>query len=90
VGSSASLWRERGTAQAVLAQSEKEGRLAPVQLADPAANPERALVNALRTIGVLEIRSSGKINLPDIFRIEAGIKRQGGVKPPRRIQPTEG
>ncbi len=85
-----SLWRDRGTAQVVLTQSAREGRLAPVQLADPGTNPERALLKALQTIGVLEIRSSGKVNVPDIFRIEAGIMRKGGVKPPRRTRPTEG
>ncbi len=86
----AALWRDRGTAQAVLTQSAKEGRLAPVQLGDPGTDPERSLLKALWAIGVLELRASGMINVPDIFRIEAGIKRKGGVKPPRRTRPTEG
>jgi hypothetical protein len=80
----------RGIAQAVVEQSSKEGRLPPVQLADPGVPPEKALVLALQTIGVLEIRSNGKVNVPDIFRVEAGILRMGGVKPPRRTGSTEG
>ena len=42
------------------------------------------LLSALRVIGVVEIRGNGKINIPDIFRVEARILRRGGVKPPRR------
>ncbi|WP_437528561.1 hypothetical protein WME79_45865 [Sorangium sp. So ce726] len=86
-----SLWRKRGTAQTLLTQPATTALgLAPVQLADPGVNPEKALVDALQTIGVLEIRSSGKINVPDIFRVEAGIKRKGGVKPPRRTGSADG
>jgi hypothetical protein len=32
----------------------------------------------------METRSTGKIDVPDIFRVEARIKRKGGVKPPLR------
>lgn len=83
------LWRDRGTAQSLITQSAMTGGLAPVQLADSGAHPESALVHALQTIGVLEIRPNSKINVPDIFRVEAGIKRKGGVKPPRRTKPAE-
>jgi hypothetical protein len=46
-------------------------------------SPHDALLRALSAIGVMEVRSNGKVNVPDIFRVEAGIKRRGGVKPPR-------
>jgi len=42
------------------------------------------LLDALETIGVIQTRSNGKINVPDIFRVEAGIKRRGGVAVPKR------
>jgi hypothetical protein len=32
------------------------------------------------------VRSNDKINIPDIFRLEAGIKRKGGVAAPSRAQ----
>ena len=79
------LWHQHGTAKSIMRESSATKRLAPVQLVatDP-RDQEAALVSALQAIGVLEIRSNQKINVPDIFRIEAQIKRKGGVKPPRR------
>ena len=41
------------------------------------------LVAALSLIGVAERRPNGKIDVPDIFRVFAGIRRRGGV-PPRK------
>lgn len=77
-------WRRQQTAKAIIDESTRRAKLAPVQLATGRQDPEHALVTALKDIGVLEIRANQKINVPDIFRIEAGIKRLGGVKPPRR------
>lgn len=81
------LWRQQGTAKSIMRESSASKRLAPVQLVatDP-RDQEASLVSALQAIGVLEIRSNQKINVPDIFRIEAQIKRKGGVKPPRRAR----
>lgn len=45
---------------------------------------EDNLLKALELIGVFEVRRNGKVDVPDIFRVEAGIKRRGGVKPPLR------
>jgi hypothetical protein len=77
------LWRSRDTANAIIRESAERARLAPVHLSDR-KDAVASLVDALKSIGVLEIRQNGKINVPDIFRVEAGIKRKGGVKPPRR------
>ena len=77
------LWLASDTATNIRATSSGRG-LAPVQLDDTTKVPEAALVDALAAIGVIEIRSNGKINVPDIFRVEAGIKRKGGVRPPQR------
>jgi hypothetical protein len=35
-------------------------------------------------IAVMEERTNGRINVPDIFRVEAEILRKGGVAVPRR------
>lgn len=56
--------------------------LGPLELHGGAA--EVALLEALTRLGVTEKRSSGKINIPDIFRVAASLKRRGGVKPPSK------
>lgn len=38
----------------------------------------------MRDVGVMEERANGKINVPDIFRVEAEILRKGGVAVPKR------
>jgi len=77
-----SLWKQDGTVQKIR-QSTDRG-LVPVHLESSTLDGEQALAHSLSAIGVIEVRSTGKINVPDIFRVEAGIKRKGGVKPPRR------
>jgi hypothetical protein len=79
------LWRKNDTAALIVYESREKARLAPVQLED-GKDPVLALLSALTSIGVMESRSTGKIDVPDIFRVEAGIKRKGGVKPPRRAR----
>ncbi|HLJ64034.1 MAG TPA: hypothetical protein VKT70_08015, partial [Stellaceae bacterium] len=57
--------------------------LGPVELEDGGAGEkgklEASLLKALRNIGVVEKRSDNRINMPDIFRVAAKIKRRGGV-----------
>jgi hypothetical protein len=43
------------------------------------------LLDAMKHVAVIEERSNGKINVPDIFRVEAGILRKGGVAVPKRL-----
>lgn len=43
----------------------------------------QALVDDLIELAVLYRTEDKRLNMPDIFRIGFGIKRQGGVKPPR-------
>jgi len=83
------LWQRNGTAEKILDAAKRHVWLAPVQFEDDRKSSKDALLDALATIGVIEIRSNGKINVPDIFRVEAGIKRKGGVKPPTRGGPSE-
>ncbi|MBY5391026.1 hypothetical protein [Rhizobium leguminosarum] len=42
------------------------------------------LISLLSEIGVFEERANGKINIPDIFRVNAGILRKGGIPPQER------
>lgn len=73
-------WRERGTVDSVnTLESEQPG---PVELLEPGTNKEDLLLEALVNIGVIEYRSEDKINMPDIFRVAAKIKRRGGVRTP--------
>lgn len=75
-------WLERGTVKQMRAASIELSRLLPLELEKPLSGQEDALLKALRNIGVLEFRAADRINMPDIFRVEAGIKRRGGVRPP--------
>ena len=42
-----------------------------------------ALIDDLVELAVLYRTKDGRLNIPDIFRVGFGIKRKGGVKPPR-------
>ena len=53
----------------------------PPDMARLLDSDEAALLQTLRLIGVAEIRSNGKVNFPDIFRVAFGMKRRGGVAP---------
>jgi hypothetical protein len=58
--------------------------LGPLELLEYPTDGELALLDALTRIGVTEQRSSGKVNIPDIFRVAASLKRRGGIKPPKK------
>jgi len=47
-------------------------------------DPPYGLLSSLHEIGVVELRTNGKLNVPDIFRLNAGILRRGGVTPQQR------
>ena len=42
-----------------------------------------ALIDDLVELAVLYRTKDGRLNIPDIFRVGFGIRRKGGVKPPR-------
>jgi hypothetical protein len=48
----------------------------------PASNPEEILKYLLQ-LGVVESRSDGRINMPEIYLYGFGVKRQGGVQRPQ-------
>jgi hypothetical protein len=81
------LWRASKTAQELL-NATSLGR-PPVRLSSApseGSDSEDALIKDLEAIGIIDVRPNGKINVPDIFRLEAGIKRKGGVPAPKRAQ----
>jgi hypothetical protein len=39
-----------------------------------------ALLDTLDRLGIVSTLSDGRINMPDLFRLAAGVKRKGGVK----------
>lgn len=82
------LWREEGTFAKVVSMASAEDRyiLIPVQLQMfGAPSSEEELLRALEMIGVVNVRATVRtVDVPDIFRVEARIKRRGGVKPGRR------
>jgi hypothetical protein len=78
------FWTEAclGTA---LKKAQSEGRLPPRRYGgDSVGNGlVSALVDELVELAVLYRTEDQRINMPDIFRVGFGIKRKGGVKPPR-------
>jgi hypothetical protein len=82
----AARWDEARTAK--LITTRHKGTRAPIdlELAQLFGNNEeaRVILQLMREIGVLEERQNGKINVPDIFRVNAGILRKGGVPPQDR------
>jgi hypothetical protein len=75
-------WRDRKTIDSINhIDSDRPG---PIELEQAGIDREVALLEALKNIGVVEERSADRINMPDIFRVAAKIKRRGGVRPPRR------
>lgn len=73
-------WKDRKTVDSVISASASAA--GPIELERPGGDREGLLLESLVNIGVVEIRSETRINMPDIFRVAAKIKRRGGVKPP--------
>lgn len=76
------LWRDSGVMQAIESSTHGEVIKTPAGLTD-SPGPE-ALLEAMKVVAVMDERSNGKINVPDIYRLEAGILRKGGVAVPKR------
>lgn len=76
-------WRERKTVDEITLKSKRSHKLLPLELERGKSDPEGSLLAALSNIGVVEFRTENRINMPDIFRVAARIKRRGGVRPPQ-------
>ena len=77
------LWTHQRVLLAIASASGDLPRNAPVGLVD--GDELNALLTAMKNVAVMEERVNGKINVPDIFRVEAEILRKGGVAVPRRL-----
>jgi hypothetical protein len=75
-------WRDEDTAAQVREVTRNAGLAGPIELERSTRDTEGALLEALKNIGVVEERAELRINMPDIFRVAAKIKRRGGVRPP--------
>ncbi len=75
-------WQDKKTVEGVRHVTGGADRPGPIELEKLDLQPEAALLEAIKNIGVVEERSSNRINMPDIFRVAARIKRRGGVRPP--------
>jgi hypothetical protein len=76
------LWEGDYVIKQILDQSSGGGWLAPLGII--IEHSPDALLQTMASIAVMEVRANGKINVPDIFRVEAGILRKGGVAVPRK------
>ena len=76
------LWRDSKVIQEIKDSARTQGTNLPPGLVE-GQEPE-TLLAAMKNVAVMEERSNGKINVPDIFRVDAGILRKGGVAVPRR------
>ncbi len=85
-------WRESGVLEAIRKSADEdedggegEGQrpyLPPHALETPTAGrcKEDALIEAAIEIGVMSRTADGRMNIPDLFRVAAGIGRRGGVR----------
>jgi hypothetical protein len=77
------LWRTKLVLESITSSVDEQPKNAPVGLAK--GDELNALLTAMKNVAVMEERTNGKINVPDIFRVEAEILRKGGVAVPRRF-----
>jgi len=77
-------WKNENTIRRVKEVSRRNARPGPIGLEGGQARgqSELVLLEALKNVGVVEERSADRINMPDLFRVAAKIKRRGGVRPP--------
>lgn len=76
------IWQDHNVIQSILGHEPETPSYTPVKFLS--GDQPMALLSSMRDVGVMEERGNGKINVPDIFRIEAEILRKGGVAVPKR------
>jgi hypothetical protein len=77
-------WKARETVRRVEAMLKDSERPGPLAFEDKGLSREKALLQSLIALGVVEERAQDRVNMPDLCRVAARIKRRGGVKPPAR------
>lgn len=77
-------WDDNETVRKIEKQSSSQDRgpSTPISFTR-GANPD-TLFDALEAVGVMETRTDSRINVPDLFRVAAGMGRKGGVKATRQ------
>ncbi len=78
-------WREQKVVGSVFREMEADdtGRYLPpprVTTNSDDTSTYSALVETLDHLSIIETTTDGRINMPDLFRLAAGVKRMGGVK----------
>jgi hypothetical protein len=76
------LWESQKVIESIRRDASDEPRT-PVKFL--AGDEPSALLSSMHDVGVMEERANGKINVPDIFRVQAEILRKGGVAVPKRF-----
>ena len=76
------LWEDSRVMLTIESSTHSEVMKTPAGLTDGPGL--EALLEAMKAVAVMDERSNGKINVPDIYRVEAGILRKGGVAVPKR------
>lgn len=77
------IWDRQKVIEEIRRNALDEPRETPVRFL--AGDELSALLSSMSDVGVMEVRANGKINVPDIFRVEAEILRKGGVAVPKRF-----
>jgi hypothetical protein len=75
-------WKKGGISAEIA--TKMGGRSQPIGFSPKVDDDFSILLEVMKSVAVLEERVNGKINVPDIFRVGAGIKRKGGVAVPRK------
>lgn len=73
-------WEKTETIGAVLRQAQERQFLPPFDTKNE-DDPDIQLAGTLARIGVLILRSDGRIDMPDLFRVAARLLKKGGVAP---------
>lgn len=76
------IWADARVIDKIREAASQEELRTPVKF--QAGDEPSALLSSMRDVAVMEVRGNGKINVPDIFRVEAAILRKGGVAVPKR------
>lgn len=76
------LWTSEHVVDTIRDNAASDDSRAPVRFL--AGDEPSALLSSMRDVAVMEERANGKINVPDIYRVEAAILRKGGVAVPKR------
>lgn len=73
-------WRETETVEAVLRGAQERQFLPPID-GNRDDKADHKLVISLLRMGVLSLRSDGRYDMPDLFRVAARLLKKGGVAP---------